>query len=162
MPQKMEKRHCEIAAESYAAYSLSRAGYNVFVQYGANQPGYDLAAMKDDRSLRISVKGSQNRGWLLAPYTPNLGYHGAIDQWLSKQGKDIVFFFVQFSCVAFDEMPRVYVARPPEIAAHLKKQNHGKGNGSLAEDYLKSHPRSKRNDKIPEDWVFDRKRIDEI
>jgi hypothetical protein len=47
----MTRRQCEIAAEAYAASLLARSGYDVSVQYGANQPGYDLVAVKDNRIL---------------------------------------------------------------------------------------------------------------
>jgi hypothetical protein len=58
----MTPRQCEIAAESYAACLLAQAGYDVLVQYGANQPQYDLVAVKGKRILPISVKGSQDGG----------------------------------------------------------------------------------------------------
>ena len=40
----MTPRQCAIAAEAYAASLLAQAGYDVLVQYGANQPHYDLVA----------------------------------------------------------------------------------------------------------------------
>ena len=63
---KMTSRQCEIAAESFAASLFARAGYDVLVQYGANQPHYDLVAVKGERMLLISVKGSQSGVWMLA------------------------------------------------------------------------------------------------
>ena len=66
----MTARQCEIAAEAYTACLLAQCGYDVLVQYGANQPYYDLVADKNDeplkRHLYISVKGSQDGGWMLA------------------------------------------------------------------------------------------------
>ncbi|MBX9637461.1 MAG: hypothetical protein K2Q45_07930 [Nitrosomonas sp.] len=35
-------------------------------QCGANQPHYDLMAVKDERKLPVSVKGSQDGDWMLA------------------------------------------------------------------------------------------------
>ena len=61
----MTKHQVDVAAESLVASLLAQAGYEVFVQYGANQPGYDLVAIKDDRTLRVSVKGTQLEGWIL-------------------------------------------------------------------------------------------------
>ena len=55
-----------VAAESFVAALLSQSGYDVSVQYGANQPGYDLVAVKPGRTLQVSVKGSQDGGWGLA------------------------------------------------------------------------------------------------
>jgi Holliday junction resolvase-like predicted endonuclease len=62
----MTPRPCEIATESSTACLLAQAGYDVLVQYGANPPNYDLIADKDKRILKISVKGSQDDGWMLA------------------------------------------------------------------------------------------------
>lgn len=56
----MTPRQCEIVAESYTACLLARSGYDVLVQYGANQPHYDFVAVKDKRIIPISVKGSQD------------------------------------------------------------------------------------------------------
>jgi hypothetical protein len=89
----MTGRQCEIAAEAYTACLLAQAGYDVLVQYGANQPHYDLMAVKHMRKLPISVKGSQDGGWMLAvKYVGNgVDYHEAIDKWLSKQREDVVY-----------------------------------------------------------------------
>lgn len=95
----MSPRQCEIAAESYTACLLAQSGYDVLVQYGANQPHYDLMAVKDERILPISVKGSQDGGWMLAVryVKPGVNYHKAIDQWLAAQRTDIVYALVGFS-----------------------------------------------------------------
>lgn len=129
----MTPRQCEIAAESYSACLLARAGYDVLVQYGANQPHYDLVANKGDRFLPISVKGSQDGGWMLAVHYKrgSQSYHEAIDKWLSAQRRDAVFLFVQFVHVPLGHAPRAYIAQPPEIAAHMKTQCHGRGHLSL-------------------------------
>lgn len=160
----MTPRQCEIAAESYTACLLAQAGYDVLVQYGANQPHYDLIAVKDKRILPISVKGSQDGGWMLAVRYVRVGvnYHAAIDQWLSVQRDDLVYVFVQFIHVPLGQAPRVFVARPPEIATHMKTQCSGRGHGSLQEDYRRDHPRSQYDHKIPIEWSFSCERIDSI
>jgi Holliday junction resolvase-like predicted endonuclease len=160
----MTQRQCEIAAESYAACLLAQAGYDVLVQYGANQPQYDLVAVKGNRMLPISVKGSQDGGWMLAVRHKEKGvsYHEATNRWLATQRKDVVFVFVQFINVALCTAPRAYIARPLEIAAHLKTQASGRGYGSLQEDYSRDHPRSQYVHKIPSDWAFSADRIDAI
>jgi hypothetical protein len=160
----MTPRQCEIAAESYTACLLAQSGYDVLVQYGANQPHYDLVAVKDKRILPISVKGSQDGGWMLAVRYVEKGvdYHAAIDKWLTIQRDDVVYIFVQFMHVPLGHAPRVFVARPPEIAAHMKTQCLGRGHGSLQEDYLRDHPRSQYNHKIPGGWAFTHARIDSI
>jgi len=162
----MTPRQCEIAAESYAACLLAQAGYDVLVQYGANQPHYDLVANKGEGSafLPISVKGSQDGGWMLAVKYKEDGatYHDAIDRWLASQRHDVIFLFVQFFGIAIGELPRAYIARPPEIAAHMKTQCHDRGHGALQEDYRRKRPGSKYDHKIPNDWLFSQKRLEEI
>jgi hypothetical protein len=160
----MTPRQCEIAAESFTASVLAQAGYDVLVQYGANQPHYDLVAVKDKRFLLVSVKGSQDGGWMLASryVKEGVNYHQAIDQWLSSQREDIVFFLVQFQGVSIGQAPRVYVARPLEIAEQLRVHRDGKGHGALQEDWQRNHPGSSYNDKIPASWTFSRERIDSI
>jgi Holliday junction resolvase-like predicted endonuclease len=160
----MTSRQCEIAAESFAACLLARAGYDVLVQYGANQPHYDLVANKGKRFLPISVKGSQDGGWMLAVRykEENSNYHDAIDKWLASQREDTIFLFVQFINIPIGSAPRAYIALPQEIAAHMKTQCHGRGHGALQEDYQRDHPNSKYDHQIPKDWEFTQERIDEL
>lgn len=160
----MTHRQCEIAAESFAASLLAQAGYDVLVQYGANQPHYDLVAVKGDRILLVSVKGSQDGGWMLASryVKKGVGYHQAIDQWLNCQRLDIVFVFVQFQRISIGQAPRVYVARPTEIAEQLKAHRNGQGHGALQENWQHNHPGSSYADKIPQSWTFSTERIDTV
>src|SRR6266511_3200443 len=51
--------HIGVAAEAYTAGLFARCGFDVSVQYGANQPEYDLVIVKDDKVLKISLKGSR-------------------------------------------------------------------------------------------------------
>lgn len=160
----MTPRQCEIAAEAYTACLLAQCGYDVLVQYGPNQPLYDQVAVKGARRLLISVKGSQDGGWPLAvrEKTKSLGYHEAIDNWERRQGAEVIFVLVQFKSVAFGEIPRVYVARPGELAAHMKEQCNGRGDGALEEDYRRDHPHSKYSHQIPSAWKFTRERFEKI
>lgn len=80
----MTPRQCEIAAESYAACLLAQAGYDVLIQYGANQPYYDLVANKGEKKFYpISVKGSQDGGWMLAVKYKDVGGLGEVRSRLS-------------------------------------------------------------------------------
>ena len=60
---KMTSWHVGVAAEAFAAAQLARMRYDVSVQYGANQPEYDLIAVDGEKMLKISVKGSQDGSW---------------------------------------------------------------------------------------------------
>lgn len=160
----MTSRQCEIAAESYAASLLAQCGYDVLVQYGANQPQYDLVAVKSGKFHPVSVKGSQDGGWMLAVRykTGGVDYIEAINRWLENQRADLIFFFVQYMHVTIGSLPRVYVARPQEIAAHMKTQCHGRGHGALQEDYRRDHPKSKYDHKAPSSWLFSPQRLESL
>lgn len=158
----MTSRQCEIAAESYAACLLAQSGYDVFVQYGARQQDYDLVAVKGKQSIRISVKGSQEGGWMLAVryLKPGIGYLAAIKEWLKAQPENVIYMFVGFRGVSLGTAPRVYVANPQEIAEQMKSQSLGQGKAVLREDTPTFFPRAKHQDKIPSDWSYSTKRID--
>jgi hypothetical protein len=155
-------RQCEIAAESYTACLLAQCGYDVLIQYGANQPQYDLVAVKNKRIRPVSVKGSQDGGWMLAVkyVKPGVNYRDAIDKWLSIQRDDLIYVFVQFLKVPLGQAPRVYTAMAPEIAAHMKTQCGGRGHGSLQEDWKRDHPNATYSHRIPEHWKFTDIRFD--
>lgn len=151
-----------IAAEAFAAAQFARYGVNVSVQYGANQPEYDLIAAKSDSMLKISVKGSQDGSWgLTQGFKKDCDYHEAINRWLSAHGKKTVFCLVQFKGVAENELPRMYLATPSEIAELMHSSRAGNGETILYE-YHKWGSRSIADgavDKIPEDWLFTEKRL---
>jgi len=151
----MTSKQVEIAAEAYAATLLAQAGYDVFVQYGANQPDYDLVGITDDRMLTISVKGSQTGAWGLAQnYKKGNTYPTAIRLWKEKQRSGVFFILVQFREVELGSAPRAYIASTEEIGAQLQTQCNGRGHLALREDYRRFHPRSQYDDKIPDSWKF--------
>jgi hypothetical protein len=60
--------HVATAAEAIAAAQFARLGFDVAIQYGANQPQYDLMVASDTQMLKMSVKGSSDGAWgLLGP-----------------------------------------------------------------------------------------------
>ena len=95
--RKMTSWHVGVAAEAFAAAQFARFRYDVSVQYGANQPEYDLIAASGDKMLKISVKGSQDGGWgLTQSYKKGCDYHEAIHKWLEGHHKKTIFCLVQF------------------------------------------------------------------
>ena len=153
------------AAEAFAAAQFARCGWDVSVQYGANQPEYDLVAVAGDCFLKISVKGSQNGKWgLTQKYLKKADYQGAIDQWLAKHSSKTVFCLVQLWNINSLELPRMYLATPTQIAAHLKSCAAGRGVTTLYEERVFG-PKAKAagtTDRIPDAWRFTEQRIDEI
>ena len=154
--------HVGVAAEAYAAAVFARYGYDVSVQYGANQPEYDLIAVSGDRMLKISVKGSQDGGWgLTQSYKKGCDYHTATERWLEAHHKKTVFCLVQFRGTEPDEMPRIYLAAPAEIAERLNASAGGRGETILHEDHTWG-PRAVGHgttDRIPDEWSISAERL---
>lgn len=155
-----------MAAEAYAAALFARAGYDVLVQYGANQPGYDLAVAREFQPAKISVKGSKDGGWVLMASDKKQGvtYHEAIDSWAKRhRDQNVLYCFVQMKDVSFEAMPRVYLATISEVVAYMKSCCGGHGYTSLREKYKwASGKAAGMTDAIPEYWRMTERRIAEL
>jgi hypothetical protein len=153
-----------VAAEAFAAVALSQAGYDVAMQYGTQQPKWDILATKGSRILKVQVKGSQDGGWpLFSSYMrkTTADYHGALNAWTNAQLPDIVYVLVQFANVQVGVSPRCYVARPKEILAHMKTTRAGHAYTSLRENYAYSKGVGVGyTDIIPADWALSQERLD--
>ena len=161
---KIKSYHVGVAAEAIAAAQFSRLGLDVSVQYGANQPEYDLIVGRGPQLLKVSVKGSQDGKWgLTQKYLSNADYHAATQAWLGAHNPKTVFCLVQFKGVALNEMPRVYVARPQEIAERLHATARGRGETILYEDHVWSTTAHAAGDceRIPSDWIVSAGRMEE-
>lgn len=154
-----------IAAEAFAAGCFARCGYDVSVQYGANQPEYDLIIAKGEKLLKVSVKGSQDGSWgLTQSYMKERNYHRAIDIWLAKHKPKTILCFVQFKDVTTEQLPRIYLATPSEVAQRLRETAKGRGETILYE-YKKWTIRATGAgtvDKIPDSWKFSIQRIESM
>ena len=161
----MNSWHVGVAAEAIAAAQFARFAYDVSVQYGADQPEYDLIAVSGDKMLKISVKGSQDGSWgLTQSFKKGRTYHEAVDEWLNKHHKKTIFCLVQFKDVADNQMPRMYLASPDEIDKVLKNEAKGRGDTILYENHVWG-PKAfacGTVDKLPEHWLFTKNRADEM
>jgi hypothetical protein len=164
----MNSWHVATAAEAIAAAQFARLGFDVSVQYGANQPEYDLVVVHGAALLKDSVKGSADGGWGLTQTQlaklKNANYHGAADEWLKRHRPRTAICLVQFKDVDFAAMPRVYLATPPEIAERLKAASGGRGDTILWENHT-SGPRAAgagTTEKIPESWRLSKARVEQI
>jgi Holliday junction resolvase-like predicted endonuclease len=158
--------HVATAAEAIAAAQFARFGFDVSVQYGANQPEYDLTiAASGGKVLRISVKGSKNGGWGLSQSQlariRNANYHGAADAWLERHKSRTAICLVQFKNVPDDALPRVYLAWPKEIAGRLKAASAGRGDTRIWEDHTHCTKAFATGtiEKIPDDWKLTKARV---
>lgn len=161
----MNSWQVSVAAEAFTAALFARVGYDVSVQYGANQPEYDLMIAKGEKMLKVSVKGSQDGGWgLTQSYIKEANYHAATDLWLAKHKPKTVICLVQFKGVLFDQLPRVYLATPLEIANHLKQSAKGRGETILYEfkEWSNRAYGAGTIDKIPDEWRLTDLRIQQM
>jgi Holliday junction resolvase-like predicted endonuclease len=163
--ERVSSWHIGVAAEALAAAQFARAGFDVSVQYGADQPEYDLIVVKEDRVLKVSVKGSQDGGWgLTQSYLKNADYHTAIETWLARHRPRTIFCLVQFKDVPLDQMPRLYLATPKDIAARLRDTAAGRGDTILYERHTWG-PRARgagTSEVIPAHWKFSNQRIHDL
>lgn len=167
MTNRISSYQVGVAAEAFAAGLFARLGYDVSVQYGANQPGYDLMIAKGDEILKVSVKGSQDGSWGLTQghLTKGLAdYHKAADRWLEKHSKKTIICLVQFQDVELLDTPRVYIATPKEIGEQLKRTSKNKGDTILYESktWTKRAHGYGTTDKIPETWLISNERLLEM
>src|SRR5213082_2521677 len=99
MKRAHTSRHIGVAAEAIVGAQFALCGFDVSVQYGANQPEYDLIVARGDSLLKVSVKGSQDGSWGLTQSfleKASADYHGAIELWLKRHGLQTVLCLVQF------------------------------------------------------------------
>lgn len=154
--------HVGVAAEAVAASVFARCGLDVSVQYGANQPEYDLIVANGDKMLKVSVKGSKDGSWgLTQSLLKDADYHLAIDHWLERHSSRTIFCLVQYKGVKIDEIPRIYLATPGEIAERLHGTANGRGDTILFEHHQWGPRAHAANtvDCIPDTWKFSEQRL---
>jgi Holliday junction resolvase-like predicted endonuclease len=157
--------HVGVAAEAVAAALFARCGMDISVQYGANQPEYDLIVARGEKLLKVSVKGSKDGRWgLTQSHLKDADYHAAIDVWLKRHKLKTIFCFVQFKNVAVDEMPRVYLATPTEIGDCLRMAAKGRGDTILHENHAWGARAVGAGtvEKLPEHWKFSAARVEQL
>lgn len=155
------------AGEAFAAAQFARCGWDVSIQYGANQPEYDLVAVDGDRVVKVSVKGSKDGQWGLTQSHLRKGtadYQGAIDTWLSRHTQLTIFCLVQFKGVPVTDLPRMYLATPAEIGAQLRATAKSRGDTILYERKVWTDKAQAAGtiDSIPESWRFTQDRLDQL
>ena len=156
-----------VAAESLVASLFARIGYDVSVRYGANQPEYDLMIARGDQLAKVSVKGSQDGSWgLTQKYMEKktADYLSAIGKWEAAHSKKTIFALTRFQNVSLDELPRVYLATPREIASRLREARSGKGDTILHEnkEWGSRAFAAGTVDAIPISWRFSEYRVDRL
>jgi hypothetical protein len=161
-----------VGAEAIAAAQFARCGFDVLVQAGRDKPWYDLVVTKAGNLLKISVKASENGEWALTngfirrvaeTNGMRIDCVSAIDMWRAGYGSRTVCCLVQFEGVAIQELPRVYLASPDEIAAHMRETAERTGRCTLLEMYEWSTSAGTRSvQMLPDAWSFSHARVKEL
>lgn len=139
----MNRHQVGVAAEAFAAGIFAQASCSVFVQYGANQPGFDLAVTKNGKTISVSVKGSSNGYWLLCPPLKDKRTKAqALENWIRKN-QDYVFCFVNFKDCNIGQMPRLFLATGREVAKELKQHEYGEPAHYLCDYYVPKRGKNK-------------------
>jgi hypothetical protein len=170
VPGKPSSWQIGLGAEGIAGSQFARCGFNVSVLSGPNKPWYDLLVAAGESLLKVAVKGSDDGGWsLIDSYLKRAAdlsgiktnYQCAIDLWLDHHGSRTVCCLVQFEGVAINELPRMYLASPSEIAPILRETAERLGTSTLYEKYeWKSGPNGV--ERLPLKWAFSAERVQEL
>jgi len=162
-----------LSAEGIAAAQFARCGFDVSIQYGADKPAHDMVVTKAGALLKVVVKSSEDGLWNLAQsYVKRAAemsgkkadYHGAIALWLDHHSPRTVCCLVQFQGVPIDELPRIYLATPKEVAQRLRETANGRGDSILYEGHERAAymDGAENRDRLPASWRFSPQRIQEL
>lgn len=160
-----------MGAEGMAAAQFARCGFDVLMQAGRDKPWYDLVVTRAGSLLKVSIKASEDGQWSLtqgyARRAPEVSSKfdccAAIDRWLDSYGSRTICCLVQFERVALDEMPRIYLAFPHEIAGRMRETAERVGVCALFEKYVwTAENGSRQTEALPASWLFSQNRIEEL
>jgi hypothetical protein len=161
-----------IGAEGIAAAQFARCGFDVLVQSGRDKPWYDFAVTRAGNLTKVSVKASDDGRWNLPqgfvrrgpePGGRNIDCRSAIDFWMDSQGTKTICCLVQFEEVAINQLPRIYLAFPHEIAAEMRTALERTGQCALQELYQWTTSDGKLEvGSLPSNWRFSPERIQEL
>jgi len=162
-----------VGATGIAAAQFARCGFDIMIQAGPDKPWYDLVVTKAGNLLKIGVKATEDGRWRLAESYLQRAVHAntkkpdiphAIRMWLDTHGERTVYCLVQFEGVSLNELPRIYLATPAEIACRMKESAERTGEAVLHEQYDWTSPQSGFNaiEVLPSSWLFSVERIQDL
>jgi hypothetical protein len=170
-PSKSGSWPISVGAEGMAAAQFARCGFDVLVQAGHDKPWYDLLVTKAGKMLKIAVKASDDGRWNLvhsymgrASNAKNHQDSGAIDRWLDMHGSRTIYCLVQFEGVTLNQLPRIYLAAPADIARKMRESAERLGEAILFEQYEWTAPSTgySSTEALPSTWLFSHERIQEL
>lgn len=162
-----------LSASGIAAAQFARCGLDVTVLSGPERPWHDLVVTRSGNLFKVCVLPSEDGRWdLTQAYQKRaltLGdsmaeCHRAIDIWLDKHDTRMVCCLVQFLGVTLDQLPRIYLATPYEIAQKLRQALNRVGEAILWEErkWLSDRDESHIVEKLPEEWLFSAERVQQL
>jgi hypothetical protein len=162
-----------VGAAGIAAAQFARCGFDVMNQSGHDKPWYDLVITRGGNLLKIGVKATESGRWHLAEsYLQRAAQlsgkksdiQRAITLWLDIHGERTVYCLVQFEGIRLEQLPRIYLARPAEIAARMRDAAGRLGEAVLCERYewMDSETGCTETVALPSEWLFSRERIEEL
>lgn len=163
-----------VGGAGIAAAQFARCGFDVMIQAGHDKPWYDLVVTKAGNLLKIGVKSSDDGCWRLAESYLQRAAHlsgrksdvqRAIAVWLDIHGGErTVYCLVQFEGVALNQLPRIYLATPAEIARRMREAAERVGDPILHEQYEWTAPDTEDTavETLPASWLFSHERIQEL
>ena len=172
-PIKTASWPIKVGAEGIVAAQFARCGFDVLVQSGYDKPWYDLTVTKAGNLLKVAVKGSDDGRWQLAESYLRRASHlhgkkpdfkGVVDLWLDIHGPRTVYCLVQFEGVPLQQLPRIYMASPADIALKLHESAERLGEPILCEDYewTSAETGCTAIETLPSSWLFSQERIDQL
>lgn len=162
-----------VGATGIAAAQFARCGFDVMVQSGPDKPWYDMVVTKGGNLLKVGVKASEDGRWQLGESYLLRAAHAnarkpdiphAIRMWLDTHGERTVYCLVQFEGVSLNQLPRLYLATPAEIARRMRDVVDRKGQPLLYEQYEWTSPETGFTafEALPSRWLFSMDRIHEL
>ena len=172
-PVKPASWPIKVGASGIAAAQFARCGFDVMIQAGPDKPWYDMVVTKAGNLLKIGVKASDDGRWCLAESYLLRAAHAntkkpdvphAIRMWLDTHGERTVYCLVQFEGVSLNQLPRIYLATPAEIARRMKETAERTGEPYLYEQYEWTSADSGFTaiEALPSSWLFSVDRIQEL
>ncbi len=172
-PVKPPQWQIVLGASGIAAAQFARCGLDVTVVSGPERPWHDLVVTRSSNLFKVCVLASDDGRWdLTQAYQKRAAARGgsvvechrAIDMWLDKHDARVVCCLVQFFGVSIDQLPRIYLATPYEIAQKLREALNRVGEAVLWEErnWVSDGDDSRIVEKLPADWLFSPERVRQL
>jgi hypothetical protein len=170
-PIKTSTWPISVGAEAIAAAQFARCGFDVLAQTARDKPWYDFAVTRAGNLLKVSVKASEDGRWNLTQSfarrstdqgARSVDCRSAIDFWADSQGSKTICCLVQFEGVTINQMPRIYLAFPNDLAAEMRAAAERTGHCALLEKYEWTVDGKREYSALPSSWRFSPERIQEL